>query len=389
MSCAKAAQSTMPSKQDRVTQEHDSLESFVKDVVGEDKLRVEEDLGQGFVRLKSSEAERRQAAQDIRCSEDIVLEMLRNARDAGARNIFLATGREGGMRTIVVVDDGSGIPEDMHARIFQPRVTSKLDSAKLDRWGIHGRGMALYSISENSEYSEVQRSVPGLGSSIEVRTDVSKLPERADQSTFPYFERNDSGYQMRGPKNILRTATEFAFEHRKALSVYCGTETEIVATLFEHGTKMVPASKRLFGGDMDDVPLTQALAASCDDHQLVQAASELGLDISARSARRILDGDIAPVVSLMQRIESESFPRAKGPAGGDSFPGEETVQPQGVASSSRAARISRDDLDAFELDLMDAFGALSEKYYLASERPRVRQRGSKLLVEFDIVENDS
>lgn len=377
----------MPSSTGRAGSEGESLESFVKDVVGEDVLRVEEDLGQGFVRLKSSEAERRQAAQDIRCSEDIVLEMLRNARDAGARNIFLATGREGGKRTIVVVDDGSGIPEGMHERVFQPRVTSKLDSAKLDKWGIHGRGMALYSISANSEYSEVQRSVPGLGTSIKVRTDAAKLPERADQSTFPFFERTESGYQMRGPKNILRTAAEFAFEHRKTLSVYCGTETEVVATLFEHGTRMVPASKRLFGNGTDDVPITQALASSCDDRQLVEAASRLGLDISARSARRILDEDIYPVPSLMQRLESESFPASAEPAS-DAGTSSETTPVRGIGSSpaARTARVSRDDLDAFELEAMEAFAGLSEKYYLDPVRPRARQRGSKLVVEFDMVE---
>ena len=92
-----------------------SLEAFVKGVVGEDKLRVEEDLGHGFVRLKSSEAERRQAAQDIRCSEDVVIEMLRNARDAGARNIFLAVQRDDTARSLVIVDDGAGIPEAMRA----------------------------------------------------------------------------------------------------------------------------------------------------------------------------------------------------------------------------------------------------------------------------------
>ena len=56
-----------------------NLASFIEDVCGEGHLRVETDLGGGFVRLRSSEAERRQAAQDIRSSEDIIIEMLRNA----------------------------------------------------------------------------------------------------------------------------------------------------------------------------------------------------------------------------------------------------------------------------------------------------------------------
>ena len=80
----------------------------------------------GFVRLRSSEAERRQAAQDIRSSEDIIIEMLRNARDAHASNIFVACTREGSTRRIVMIDDGDGVPKHLQRTVFEPRVTSKL-----------------------------------------------------------------------------------------------------------------------------------------------------------------------------------------------------------------------------------------------------------------------
>ena len=149
----------MPSKRVGASSDGD-IHSFITDVVGDGYRKIEEDLGGGYVRLCTSEADRRQAAQDIRSSEDILIEMLRNARDAGARNIFIATQHVGDMRSIVVIDDGDGIPADMHKRIFQPRVTSKLDSAHLDRWGMHGRGMALFSIHENSERAEVACSLP-------------------------------------------------------------------------------------------------------------------------------------------------------------------------------------------------------------------------------------
>ena len=103
-----------------------SLTSFVAKMGGERALRVEENLGDGFVRLRVAEAERRQARHDIRCTEDIVIELLRNARDAGARHIFVATSRDGEQRTITMLDDGSGIPDAMRERIFDARVTSKL-----------------------------------------------------------------------------------------------------------------------------------------------------------------------------------------------------------------------------------------------------------------------
>ena len=129
------------------------LIDFVASVNGEANLRVEESLGSGFVRLRTSEAERRQAQQDIRCVEDAVLELVRNARDAGATHVYVASSRQGSTRTLVVLDNGCGIPRPFWTRVFEPRVTSKLESFHEDAWGVHGRGMALFSISQNAETS--------------------------------------------------------------------------------------------------------------------------------------------------------------------------------------------------------------------------------------------
>ena len=98
--------------------DHELIE-FVQQTTGESHFRVEQDYGNGFVRLESSEAERRQAKQDIRCVEDAVIEMLRNSRDAGAHLIFLATSKAGNLRTLTMIDDGSGIPADLHKLVWQ------------------------------------------------------------------------------------------------------------------------------------------------------------------------------------------------------------------------------------------------------------------------------
>ncbi len=180
---------------------------FVSSMGGGRALRVEENLGEGFVRLRVAEAERRQAKHDVRCVEDVVIEMLRNARDAGARHIYVATTREGSRRVTTMLDDGRGIPADMQERVFEARVTSKLESFHMDRWGVHGRGMALYSIRENAVSAEVVSSAPGRGAAIRVVTDVATLPERADQSTWPSVGTDDDGEQscVRGPHNLVRT----------------------------------------------------------------------------------------------------------------------------------------------------------------------------------------
>ena len=129
---------------------------FFSDLNIAGEFRVEEDLGNGFVRLKISEAERRQALQDIHCVEDIVIELLRNSRDAGSKNVFIATKKIAEKRRIIYcIDDGSGIPGKFHNLIFQSRVTSKLEDGARDPYGFHGRGMALFSARWKSSEAPV------------------------------------------------------------------------------------------------------------------------------------------------------------------------------------------------------------------------------------------
>jgi len=85
--------------------EHDPLIDFVTSVSGDGYLKVEETLGDGYVRLRVPEAERRQAKHDIRSIEDVIIELLRNARDAHAQRIFVATTREGSTRMLTMIDD--------------------------------------------------------------------------------------------------------------------------------------------------------------------------------------------------------------------------------------------------------------------------------------------
>ena len=225
------------------------LISFIASMSGEGNLRVEENLGDGFVRLRVSEAERRQAKHDIQQVEDIVVEMLRNARDAGARSIYIATGKEEGVRTLLFIDDGSGVPEEMRERIFDARVTSKLESMKMDRWGVHGRGMALFSIRQNTLSSEVVASGLKLGfPAFRVTVDTDALPERADQSTWPQTAKDEEGALscVRGPHNIARAVCEFACEELHGCDVYLGSPTEIAATLYAHSLARVDTTRLLF-----------------------------------------------------------------------------------------------------------------------------------------------
>lgn len=362
-----------------------SLTSFITDLGNGDALKVEQDFGSGYVKLRTSEAERRQAAQDIKSSEDIVLELLRNSRDAHAKNIFVAISSDDSYRSITVIDDGDGIPEWMHERIFDSRVTSKLDSAHQDKWGFHGRGMALYSIRENSLSSKILRSTPEHGCSIQIKTDRRQLPEKKDQSTFPKFVEDDGVQSMRGPRNILRTIAEFAIEHREDATIMCGSPAEIASAMLEHATMTMPTSIRIFDTDESAVDLTVVLGLSHDPKSFATAASSLGLDISERTARRILDEDIEPARDMLYRIRTESF-------GHDAQESSDDISHQRNGKNSKnpsSVSFSKEDIDDFRARVSEAFTELAEKYYLKDEEPMITRRRGSLHIEFELSEGEN
>ena len=353
------------------------LTSFVDEVATESHLRVEADLGDGFVRLRTEEAERRQAAHDIRTNEDMVLELLRNSRDAHARNIFLAFSKSEDERTVIVIDDGDGIPERLHERIFEPRVTSKLDSVHMDKWGIHGRGMALFAVKTNAEEARVCCSAPGKGCSLYARTRSDQVQERKDQSTFPSFLLKEQGkVSIKGPRNILRTACEFALEHKDTISLYVGSPSQIAATLYEIGCRTISAVERAFGESLEESQVTKKLAFCCDCQDFADTAAQLGLSMSERSARRIMDGEVKPVpeikelITLVDQRQKTQSNQAKT---------------RGRKSPS-AIRFASDDLSHFKDRVEHAFVDRADAYYLDPDPHIVVQnRGDALHISIPLV----
>lgn len=348
------------------------LASFVEHMGGDRALRVEENLGQGYVRLRVGEAERRQAAHDIRCVEDIVIEMLRNARDAGAERIFVATAREGAKRTIVMLDDGSGVPQDMWEAIFDARVTSKLESAHMDRWGVHGRGMALFSIRENVEDAHVMTSTAGGGTAIRVAVDTEKLTEKTDQSSWPAMGRDEEGNTVieRGPHNIIRTCCEFALEERRRCEVYIGSPAEIVATARSRVRSGLSGADAMFVDDLGELAPLARFSMASDARELVAVAEGCGIEMSSRTAHRILAGSIRPVRSVVARLTHKGSPK--------------TPHEVNLLTDRRGLQLSKDDRDEFLRAMERDFAFLAQRYYLSlSERPRLRISGNRLSVFFE------
>ncbi|ACV22110.1 DNA mismatch repair enzyme (predicted ATPase) [Slackia heliotrinireducens] len=353
-----------------------NLHEFIDSVSTQDRLRVENDLGGGFVRLRVSEAERRQAQQDIRSVEDAVIEMLRNARDAGARTVFVASAKSGAERTVVMVDDACGVPLNMWDTIFEPRVTSKLDSMLFDDWGVHGRGMALYSIKQNATLAQVESSVEGGGSAFRVVFDTSKLTERADQSTCPELQRSETGEWVLGasPHNINRSVAEFALANRKECTVYMGSMVEIVATLYAFGRQALRTYSIMPDDSADDVAPSKRLAMARNADELVDLAATLGISISSRSAYRVINRNVDPCDPFLTTL-----PRAVA------TPVTKKGRAKDVLKDFRGLKIAVEDIQDFSDDLKKPFARLAARYYLEPDvEPKIRVDSDGVHVTFPV-----
>ena len=355
----------------------DDLLDFVTSVSGDSFLKVEESFGDGYVRLNTSEAERRQAKHDIRSVEDIVVELLRNSRDAHAQRIFLASGRDGDVRQLTIVDDGVGVPRTMQERIFEPRVTSKLDSMVVDQWGVHGRGMALFSIRSNVTEARIAASDLHKGTALAVSCDTTKLTERADQSTWPTVEPGESGVEhvARGPHNIIRRVVEFGLEH-PGIDLYIGSPSEILTTMTAVARRDSDASELLFCDNLSKLPVWQRPAAAQDAGELVDIAVELGMPVSERTAHRILGGEYAVLNSVGGTVHRTGAPAVP-------------VDSPDIYRDRRGLKIHHTDLSEFRSDLEKAFDTIAERYYLHLRcEPKITVGRDQIRVRFDVEKED-
>ena len=332
-------------------------------------MRVEENLGDGYVRLKVAEAERRQAKQDIRCVEDAVVELLRNSRDAHASRIFLAFWKEQEQRKLLILDDGEGIPQDKREAIFEARVTSKLESFHTDAWGVHGRGMALYSIRENACEAYVADTCANGGSAIKVVFDTESLSERADQSTWPELSMDaDGALSFTGPHNIIRTCCEFAIEEQSGIEVYIGSAAEVTATI----CKLYRDLDMQAVGDGEAQSLAARLAAATSAQELCECARSMGLEMSERNAHRILSGEIRPQESCFARLAPKELMDSRRAR-------------IDISKHARGLKVAAADIQEFAQLMAKEFEYLAERYYLGLRtEPAVRVTRDRITVTFDI-----
>lgn len=362
--------------------DNDDLLDFVKSLADQETIAVEEDLGHGYVRLRVTEAERRQALQDIRSVEDVVKELVRNARDAGADHIYVSFQKEKGRwRNLCVLDNGRGIPPELHRKIFEARVTSKVKDVVEDYFGVHGRGMALFSIKQVVEEVRLVNSEVGRGTVIQARIDTLRVPERKDQSTFPRLEFNEEGTLevVGGPRNVPRVLTEFIL-NAKGTEIYLGSNAEILSTLYHHSSAL---RKSWAGGKRDTGhPLWFELGGIREGKALQRFAQEqLGLTVSERNAFRVLEYEIPPLISINELLSR---------GGGDPcIRRADLHRPTRIDWGDQLARrLTPQDLKLLGKKLSEVFQEIGNRCWLTAEYPVIKRRKDRLIISLRLHEKD-
>jgi Histidine kinase-, DNA gyrase B-, and HSP90-like ATPase len=355
------------------------LIDFVSSITDSARLRIEENLPHGFVRLKVAEAERRQAQHDIRSVEDIITELVRNSRDAGARHVLVGFQKEQGrFRKITVLDDGCGIPEDMHQLVFEPRVTSKSEDFEEDRYGVHGRGMALFSICSRTDSASIVSSVPGLGTAIAMTVDTEKVPERSDQATLPQLETVDGVENVgTGPHNVPRILLEMSVDSPE-VSFFLGSNAEVLATA-RYLDKV--RGRHATGAIWSDLaPISEA-------RNLVQVAEvRLGLPVSERNAYRIMGEEIKPLETVYRLASAMA---AEAEAGEKAPPVGAGSRRTGGGRPNPLRRLGGADME----EIADAATAVVDKvvgrYFLKTAgQPKIRRGRGKLIISLYVTGQD-
>ncbi len=244
------------------------------------------DLGAGFARLTGVEGARRGPSR-ITHVEDALAELLRNARDAGARNVLVAsTLTRRRFRTLTVIDDGHGIPDAYASLVFDPGVTTRHLDPVVDPTqpaAPHGAGLSLYHIKQAALAAEVLS--PSRPTAIRATFDTDLLPERALQS------------ETRPSKSNLRSVVQHFAGHlpqERRARAYYGPPARILATLLHD----------------------RIIQTGESSGELAALAGRIGLGLSVRTVQRVVRGEVAPLRPVQAGEGREVARRARGAVGG-------------------------------------------------------------------------
>ncbi|MBA2617970.1 MAG: ATP-binding protein [Rubrobacter sp.] len=297
------------------------------------------DLGSGFARLTGVEGARRGPSR-ISHVEDALAELLRNARDAGARNVLVAsTLTRRRFRTLTVLDDGHGIPVPYSDLLFDPGVTTRHLDPVVDlsgRVAPHGAGLSLYHIKQAALAAEVLS--PSSPTAIRATFDTEILPERALQS------------ETRPSKSNLRSVLQ-TFAHNlppeRRTDAYYGPPARVLATLIYN----------------------HIIQSSGGARELEALSRRIGLAVSLRTVQRVLRGEVAPLGPVSSGEKRGVVRGTRGAVGGGgpvlTLGSEETA---GIADIlRRAARAGYLEIEDLKLESRPGEISLRARVYEPEE----------------------
>lgn len=247
------------------------------------------DLGSGFARLTGIEGSRRGPSR-INTVEDALMELVRNARDAGADNVYVASILHARRyRSLTVLDDGRGIPVSHRDVIFEPGVTTRHLNPVSDAGPVpHGAGLSLYHIRRFAVDAAV--ASPDNPTAIRATFDTLSLPERTLQSG-----------SRPSRSNLEATLRAFLRDTPSSIqppNLYLASPARILATLLNN--RIIPIDALGDGTRGGVVREVSRFASGC------------GIEVSPRTVQRVVGGEIAPVAPVSGRDEIGGKARAGG-----------------------------------------------------------------------------
>jgi hypothetical protein len=288
------------------------------------------DLGAGFARLSGVEGFRRSPGR-LRSVEDALFELLRNSRDAGARNVYVASSLSARRyRQLTVIDDGRGIPETHKHLVFEPGVTSRhlnpvpeAPTQDLSRFqgAPHGAGLSLYYVKNAALSAEVlSASSP---TAIKVVFDTRILPEK-------HLQSNARPSKTNLPATLTRFLAEAAPNPPR---LFHASPSRVLSRLVLH--RIIQRTQSSQGNDGEA-------------RRVWETALGLGLEVSLRTVHRVLAGRISAADEVGM---SSVYNNGRGKAGG-SGPSAGREGAQGPILS-----LGVEDLDEIRAVLARAAGA--------------------------------
>jgi hypothetical protein len=224
--------------------------------------------------------------------EDVLRELVRNSRDAGARNVYVASVLKGRRyRILTILDDGHGIPESHRDLAFEPGVTTRhltpiQEPDLIPNATPHGAGLSLFHIRRaaiNAEFTS-----PSSPTVIRVILDTNSLPERALQSG----SRPSRSNQEATLRAFLHTASPSV----NAPNIYLASPARILATILNN--------RIIHSGWLTDDRGSDVIG-------IAEFANDVGLEVSSRTIRRVMGGKVPPAFPLSRHEDEVAGKREK------------------------------------------------------------------------------